>query len=289
MQDPATQNAEHAPSLDMKHVAFALIVVAALAAPAAADRIQLDYRADDPSCIDAERFADEVSAKLGFVPWDATASAKVRVRIDREGSQYTGSFLNSDGRSKVIDGASCAQVTSSLAVTVAGALDKSEPTHLIGALRAPAGDGKVPVKFVSADGRRIDVSLNVGGGVGTASTGATVVANYYEGLRTSPCTARLARGRHFLLFQDPDSSSAGGDRFMIDEPTTITLHHKSRKGLRRGLFATGVVLTGASVVGAFVIGGAGGAVLGGLGGGFGLGFMISPLFLHDTFTTTRSH
>jgi hypothetical protein len=280
----------------MKHVLSALAVVAALAAPAAADRIRLDYRASDASCIDATRFADEVSAKLGFVPWDASAKTKIRVRIDREGQQFSGSFLNSDGTSKVVDGASCAQVTSSLAVSVAGALDRTDRTVdlLMGSTqpraeaKAAPDDGKVPVNFVTADGRRVDISLNTGGGMGRASDGATIVANFYEGLCTSPCTARLSRGRHFLLFQDPDSASAGGDKFLIDQPTTITLHHKSRRGLRRGLFATGVVTTAASVVGGLLIRDVGGILIASLGGGVGLGFMVSPLMIHDTFTTTRS-
>jgi hypothetical protein len=279
----------------MKHLLSALVIVAAAASPGAADRIALDYRATDPSCIDAARFADEVSARLGFVPWNAAARAKVQVRVGRDGTQFTGTFVNSDGRAKVIDGATCAQVTTSLAVTVAGALDTA-PAGVLGSLagsspprpRRPApSDGKIPVTFASADGRRIDISLNIGGGVGSASNGQTVVANYFEGLCTSPCTARLPQGRHYLLFQDPDSASAGGDRFLIDEPTTITLHHKSRKGLRRGLFATGVALGAASIVG-FMKGGTVGIVGGSLAASFGLSFMIGPAFVHDTFTTTRT-
>lgn len=283
----------------MKHLVLALLSVVATASSAAADRVALDYKANHTSCIDATRFADEVSAKLGFVPWDAKAPARIRVRIDKDGDQFTGTFRNSDGSSKIVDGATCAQVTSSLAVTVAGAVDDASTVTggvvggLVGGVEAteppaPPTDDKVPVTFASADGRRIDISLNTGGGIGRAGNGQTVVANYYEGLCTSPCTARLPRGRHFLLFQDPDSASAGGDRFLIDEPTTITLHHKSRRGLRRGLFATGVIATGASIVGGIALGGAGGILLASLGGGMGLGVMISPLMLHDTFTATRT-
>lgn len=275
----------------MKRLLSSLVVVAALATPAAADRVGLDYRASDTSCVDASRFADEVSAKLGFVPWDANASTKIRVRIDRDGQQFTGSFLNTDGSSKIVDGASCSTVTSSLAVTVAGALDESKGVLSVRggtAPAAPAIDGKVAVNFVAADGRRVDVSLNTGGGVGRASTGATIVTNFYEGLCTSPCTARLPRGRHFLLFQDPESSSAGGDRFLIEQPTTITLHHKSRKGLRRGMFGTGAALTTVSIVGGLLIGGTGGILLGTIGGTLGATTMMVPLFINDTFTATRA-
>jgi hypothetical protein len=295
MQDRATQNALLVPSVVMKHLLSALVFVVAAAAPAAAEhRIALDYKATHASCIDASRFADEVSAKLGFVPWDAAAPAKIRVRVEKDGAQFTGTFRNRDGTSKIFDGVTCAQVTASLATTVAGAVD--ETSYVTGGViggdvakqAQPAPDGKIPVTFESADGRRIDISLNTGGGVGRASDGATMVANYYEGLCTSPCTTLLPQGRHFLLFQDPDSASAGGDRFLIDSPTTITLHHKSRKGARRGFFASGVAITGASIIGGILIGGAGGTLLASIGGGVGLGTMMMPLFMHDTFTTTQA-
>jgi hypothetical protein len=277
----------------MKHLLTAHVLVLAAAASAAADdRIALDYKTTDASCIDAARFADEVSAKLGFVPWDAAARATIRVRVDKDGALFMGSFRNSDGTSKIIDGQSCAQVTASLATTVAAAVDDTTQAHgkLVGVDRSkqPPSDGKIPVTFASADGRRIDISLNTGGGVGRASNGATVVANYYEGLCTSPCTAHLPPGRHFLMFQDPDSSSVGGDRFLLDAPTTLTLHHRSRKGTRRTLFGAGLAITGASLVGGLLIGGTGGILLGSLGGSVGLGTLIAPAFVHDTFTTTRT-
>src|SRR5215831_2631481 len=71
--DCATQDAFLAPPQDMKHSLLAVALLAAAASPASADKFALDYRATDPSCIDAGRFADEVSAKLGFVPWDPSA------------------------------------------------------------------------------------------------------------------------------------------------------------------------------------------------------------------------
>jgi hypothetical protein len=179
-----------------------------------------------------------------------------------------------------------------LAITVAGAVDASALDGGVKAAppaRAPAsGDNKVPVTFSSADGRRIDISLNTGGGVGTASNGMSVVTNFYEGLCTTPCTAQLPRGRQYLTFQDPESRSAGGDRFLIDGPTNITLHHKSRKGARRGWFFGGLALTAASTFVLFKADGAGGIVAGTTGASLGLAAMMLPLFLHDTFTVERN-
>ena len=277
----------------MKHTVTVLALIALAASPrrALADNVGLDYRASDASCIDASRFADEVSAKLGFVPWKAAATTKIRVRIEKDGNHFTGSVLNTDGTSKIVDGATCAQVTSNLAVTVAGAVDASalqpgatKPTRA----PAPAADAKIPVTFESADGRRIDISLNVGGGTGVASNGTAVVTNFYEGLCTTPCTARLPAGRQYVTFQDPDARAFGGDRFLIDRPTKITLHHKSRKGARRGWFLGGLALTAAGAVGVFGIGGTGGIVLGTTAASLGITGMMFPLFIHDTFTTERS-
>jgi hypothetical protein len=293
VEDGATQIHGLAPSVGMKHWFSVLALVAMTASAAAADSsLALDYRASDASCIDAARFADEVAAKLGFVPFKATASAKIRVRVERDGDHFTGSVINIDGTSKIIDGATCAAVTSKLAVTVAGAVDSSA---LVGAKAPPpppappaGADSKIPVTFESDDGRRIDVSVNVGGGTGVASNGTAVVTNFYEGLCTTPCTARLAAGRQYVTFQDPDARAFGGERFLLDGPTKITLHYESRSGARRGWFFGSLALTAASVAGGYVIGGAPGIVLGTTGASLGLTGMMIPLFLHDTFTTTRT-
>ena len=185
----------------MKHSFFALTLLAMTASAAAADSVALDYRASDASCIDAARFADEVSAKLGFVPFNTTASAKIRVRVEKDGNRFTGSVINVDGTSKVVDGATCAAVTSSLAVTVAGAVDA---TALEGGIKAAApqpqqpasNDNKIPVTFSADDGRRVDIALNTGGGVGAASNGMTRVraASRHTIARTWACARRRWRG-----------------------------------------------------------------------------------------------
>ena len=282
----------------MNHFARALSLAVALAtaatataAPAAAEPIALDYRATESSCVDAGRFADEVSAKLGFVPWDEAATTTISVRVQREGGQFIGSFRNADGRAKVIHGASCADVTANLAVTVAAALDRTRPAALAALTGSDAralDDGRVAVTITSVDGRRVDVSLNNAGGVGRASDGTQVVANYFEGVCTSPCTARLPRGRHYLMFQDPDTQSVGNGRFLIDQPTSITLHHRSRRGRRRGLFVVGAALVGAGVFGLVAGDGAGGKLLGGLGLSVGGAFMVAPLMIPDTFTAIQA-
>ena len=59
-------------------------------------------------------------------------------------------------------------------------------------------------------------------------------------------------------------------------------------GARRGWFFGSLGLTVASLAGGYAIGGPGGILVASIGGGLGLGGMMAPLFLHDTFTATRS-
>jgi len=272
----------------MKHILVSFVIAAA--APASAAPFALDYRATDASCIDGSRFSDEVSAKLGFVPWDPVATAKIRVRVERDGAEFTGTFRNADGSAKIVEGKTCAEVTASLVVTVATAVDsppKAQKAVAPAAAPAPAvhvGDGLIPVTFRSVEGSRVNISVQNGSGVAVASNGTSAAAAYFDNLCTSPCTGGLRQGRNYLAFSDPDTSSVGGGAFVIDRPTTITLQHKSRHGTRVGLVVGGAAASG---VGALAL--SGGSTLGGsLLLSAGLGVLVSALFVHDTFTTTQS-
>jgi hypothetical protein len=273
----------------MKAVLIALVVLSRVAA---AESFSLDYKANDPSCVDASRFADEVSAKLGFMPWDKS-SAAIKIRIERDGAQFTGTFRNVDGNAKVLDGATCQDVIASLVVTVAAAVDRN-PARAAKAPPPPAAApsiaaGLIPVIFRTTDGGRVDVSRNTGNGVGAASNGTTVYAAYFDTVCTSPCTAGLPNGRNYLQFTDPESGSIYGDGYLIDKPTQITLTHKSRHSTRMKTLLTGIVLTGLGAT-AFALGGdsALGIVGGSLGCAIGIPVMMLPLWIPDTFTATQS-
>jgi hypothetical protein len=277
----------------MKVLSF-LFVIAAVA-PASAAPVALDYRATDASCIDGSRFSDEVSAKLGFVPWDPIAKAKIRIRVERDGEQFTGSFRNVDGSAKIIEGKTCAEVTASLVVTVATAVD-TQPTQPTPPKAAPPppppaplqlSEGLIPVTFRSIEGRRLTVSVQKASGIAVASNGTTAAAAYFDNLCTSPCTAGLPQGRSTLAFADPDTSSFGGGLYLIDRPTTITLQHKSRHSTRVGLVIGGLAASAVGVV-ALSGGGTSGTVGGSLLLGAGLGALLATLYVHDTFTTTQS-
>jgi hypothetical protein len=284
----------------MKHVPTVAVLLAASSASAAP--YALDYAASDPSCIDAARFSDEVSAKVGFVPWDPAAAAKIRIRVERDSGGFTGTFRNADGSAKVIDGASCSDVIETLVVTVATAVDKA-PTASVApvALSPTPGPGiagnLIPVAFESTEGRRISISLQKARGLGVASNGAAVAAVYFDNVCTSPCSAGLPQGRNLLTFSDPDDKVYGEGRFIIDRPTTFSLTRESRRGTRITMIVAGAALTALGAYGMSQIGGGGTdpgdshvlAITGGtLGLIFGSSAVVSGLFfVHDTFAVTQ--
>jgi len=275
----------------MKHILIWSVIAAA--APAGAAPFALDYRATDASCIDGSRFSDEVSAKLGFVPWDPIAKAKIRIRVERDGEQFTGTFRNADGSAKIVEGRTCAEVTASLVVTVATAVDAEPKVVKAAAPAAPPapavhlGDGLIPVTFRSVEGARLNISVQKASGIAVATNGTAAAAAYFDNLCTSPCTAGLPQGRSYLTFADPDTSSFGGGPFVIDRPTTLTLQHKSRHGTRVGLLVGGAAATGVGML-ALSSGGTGGTVGGSLLLSAGIAAMFATLYVHDTFTTTQS-
>ncbi len=281
----------------MKHLLVLSLGLVTAATSANAAPFALDYNASDTSCIDASRFSDQVSAKLGFVPWDSAASAKIRVRVERDGGQFTGTFRNIDGSAKVIDGKTCADVTDSLVLTVATAVDATPakaPANTAPAASAVA-DGTIPVTFKSVEGYRLSVAAQKASGYGVASNGARVAAAYFDNLCTSPCTAGVPQGRNYLMFSDPDHDSYGGDTFLIDHPTTLTLAHKSRHGTRVWMVAGGAVAAGLGTLWMTQMdcSSGGGSCLGPVLGGssiatLGLTSMLLSLFVHDTFTVTQS-
>ncbi len=189
-------------------VLFSLRLAARIAA---ADPVVLDYHASANGCSDAARFADEVSTKLGFVPWSPSASASIYVRVERDGEHFTGSVRNRDGSAKIIDGASCDEVIDSLATSIAADL-------------SGRADDKIAVTFAAADGGPLAVALRTGTAYGHTGKGLAVTEAYFEDLCTSPCTARVARGDRYLSFEADGAN--GGGRF------TSTSRRRSRQRAR---------------------------------------------------------
>src|SRR5687767_5586632 len=107
-------------------VILATVVVAAFATPAYADRnIALDYHSKVKGCPTAERFADQVAAKLGFVPWDPQATTSIRVRITSDSGEVVGTIEQPDGTSKVLRATTCPKLDEALVSAIAVALDRT--------------------------------------------------------------------------------------------------------------------------------------------------------------------
>ncbi len=288
-----------------------IALLVSFAGVAAADPVALDYRAAGGDCIDAGRFADEVSAKLGFVPWRAEAAATVRVRVERDGNHFTGTLRNTDGTAKIVDGATCAEVTANLVITAAVALDHSAapvsppappPPAPVAAAPAPANTDDVPVRFVSEAGGQTAFSMRAATGFGVASDGTQIASVLLSDLCTGPCAARVPRGDHFIVALDDEFLGArGGEQFHFDGPTTITAVPHSHRVARLTCLAIGVAL---AAVGAYALssafdtsadvanGGQGinttNLTLGSLGLAIGSTLMLAPLWIHDSFTFRSS-
>jgi hypothetical protein len=90
-------------------------------------------RAADRDCPSRKRFADEVSARLGFSPWSA-AGARVRVRIDAGEVGFVGSIATAGGRRpKTFAADSCRKVADLLVTATSIALDRMDPATREGA------------------------------------------------------------------------------------------------------------------------------------------------------------
>jgi hypothetical protein len=104
----------------------ALVVAAIGSTTAAAASLQYDMHPGDLACPSAARFADEVTAKLGFSPWDGAGLA-VKVTIDAQTGRYTGHLVYERDRDREFRGDTCDRVADLLVTATAIALDRTDP------------------------------------------------------------------------------------------------------------------------------------------------------------------
>ena len=146
----------------------------------------------------------------------------------------------------------------------------------------PPADGSVAVTFAADSGRRVDVSLRDG-----VAIGGRGAAGFFQTLCTTPCTARLRPGRHYLVFADPVDRIEGGGPFLFDGPTTIAMRARSRSGIRLGLVIGGGLIASGGLATLILPEEdhifAGSMLLGG-----GLVTMLASLLFPDTFATTQT-
>jgi len=289
----------------MNRIGFGLILCVALlgiGGPAHADlddgarnlgrteRFALDY-APTQTCIDAARFADEVSARLGYVPWDDRAVATVHVRVDRSGEGFVGSLTGPDGGSRQLRGASCTEVTSLLAVAVASLLDPAPPRpRPAGPTERESEADLVEINIGSNDGVRYDVSVLVGGGTGRSLEGVHLVGtSFYEPLCTSPCTVRVPRGRRYFSLVDPDRRAEGHGYVVLDTAANLMIHRESRATTRRLAFVSGLLVTAGGIAGGWLLDDPAVRITSlTVGLGVGLGLLGGSLYADDRLAMTRA-
>ncbi len=76
----------------------------------------LSYAPAPSGCLSADEFADEVSAKLGYVPWTKNGDHRLAVAFAKTKDGYQGTVTLNDGRAKQVAGPTCKLATDALVV-----------------------------------------------------------------------------------------------------------------------------------------------------------------------------
>lgn len=99
-------------------------VAAAAPAPARREhaRARLVYTASGPGCLSEAEFADEVSAKLGYSPWQPDGPA-LRTEIRRDNATYHATLSLAGAAPKQLSGATCRAVIDAAVTVVVVELD----------------------------------------------------------------------------------------------------------------------------------------------------------------------
>jgi hypothetical protein len=147
-------------------VALATVVMTAWIGPSTARAARLRYQAPE-RCPSRTRFAEEVTARLGFSPWSTTGST-LHVRIRVENAAFVGSLSpdpTAEPRRFAAD--SCRKVTDLLVTAAASALDRREAPSAppapqsAAAPPAPRTAAARPADGAAAPARRATSARNV--------------------------------------------------------------------------------------------------------------------------------
>lgn len=220
-----------------------VLVLTAMASTSHADtQVALDYHAKVKGCPSADRFADEVAAKLGFVPWDPQASTAVRVRIASDSGQLVGTIEQPDGTSKVLRADTCAQLSEALVAAIGVALDrtpaaapapKAKPEERrLQKLERDDGDTIVTVQLRSKDARELEISRVLSNTM-VYGYNARAALIEYEKVCKAPCTAKLPEGTHTLIVRDVANDMAVAQEATLKVNSTLELEYTSRADVRR--------------------------------------------------------
>lgn len=211
---------------------LALPCVARANSPAREPRLSLDYQAQPEGCPSGARFSDEVSSRLGFVPWEEGSPDTLRVRIHLDGEELVASMELPDGSSKVLRAPSCREVSAALAAAVAVALDTVEPELVPQPQPQPAA--RPAVREESFETATVHVRSQKAGTRISLITQRAVYsrgtrAKAYETLCFAPCSFEIEPGYRELEISDsgPRKTVAfelvEGDNYLLAKPGSNVL------------------------------------------------------------------
>lgn len=86
---------------------------------------RLVYKASGQGCLSHDEFADEVSAKLGYSPWQASADKTLYTEIRRGDGDYRATISVPGAEPKQLSGATCRTLTEAIVTVVVIQLDDS--------------------------------------------------------------------------------------------------------------------------------------------------------------------
>lgn len=275
--------------------------------------IALDFHVETKvkGCPSAERFGDEVAARLGFVPWDPQAAGSLRVRIARDGDDFVGTIEQPGGASKVLRGKSCARLAEALTTAIAVVLDRGAPD--VPAVPSPSPQerrlqrlardddpqGLVTIRLRAPNRRKLEVSRVIDRSMLSGRYSVSAVS--YEKVCEVPCTAKVRAGAQSWIVNDLETGEMVSEDATVNTNSTLDIDYVSNAQIRKtsyhrmgwsllvggavGTVATAYYIESSDVNRAYhsfdALGFAGGMILGGV-----VGYLISPRPISDTAQIT---
>lgn len=204
--------------------------------------LHLDYKASGLSCPEADRFADEVSSKLGFVPWHDDSSDRLVVRIRLDGGEAVASLELPNGDSKVLRDTSCQALFPALVAAVTVAIDsrsQAAPAEVNqnsarkSSAKRPRHDKASPMQarvHVRSETAGVVVSRITARAMFAGSNGATAAGMGWEELCIAPCSFELDAGLSEIMISGVGpvathkiSLEGGKDSYLVARPGSTGL------------------------------------------------------------------
>ncbi len=215
---------------------------------------RLDYKSTVKNCPTANRFSDEVSALIGFVPWHKNG-APLRIRFRREGGQVVASLELPDGTAKVLREGSCAALIPALVVATSMAVDsKSAPdrvrTQTPTTTTVATSMARVHVRSKKPG---LTVSVITQRAVASGSNGGSASAVSYKDLCVTPCSFSVETGIKEVMVYGRGPTvirklnlQGGEDTFLAAESGSMPLTYGGGVVFLTG--AVSVIVGGASLI-----------------------------------------